>query len=64
MAIPEKAFADYVYLRNALPFLDEIEFDNLDLGKLKEIVERFPRTTQKLVNAFIVGFAQQGSYTR
>jgi predicted transcriptional regulator of viral defense system len=64
MAIPEKALADYVYLRNALPFPDEIEFDNLDLGKLKEIVQSFPGTTQKLVNAFIVEFTQQGSYTR
>jgi hypothetical protein len=59
MATPEKAFADYVYLRKALPFPDEIEFDNLATEKLQEILQGFPKTTQKLVDGFIATFAQQ-----
>lgn len=57
MATAEKAFADYVYFRKALPFPDEVEFDNLDVGKLGEIIQPFPKTTQKLVQGFIADFS-------
>ncbi|MHC1743175.1 MAG: hypothetical protein AB9873_09125 [Syntrophobacteraceae bacterium] len=58
MATAEKAFVDYLYLRKALPFPDEIELDNLDIGKLREIVQSFPKTTRKLVHGFIADFAE------
>lgn len=58
MATAEKAFADYVYLRKALPFPDEIEFDNLDLPRLRETLQPFPKTTRKLVSEFIAEFAE------
>lgn len=53
MATPEKAFIDYVYFRKALPFPDEVETDNLAVGKLRQMLRGFPKTTQKVVNGFI-----------
>lgn len=58
-ATAEKAFADYVYLRKALPFPDEIELDNLDIGKLQETLQPFPKTARKLVDGFIADVAKR-----
>ncbi|OIP89705.1 MAG: hypothetical protein AUK55_14035 [Syntrophobacteraceae bacterium CG2_30_61_12] len=59
MATAEKALADYVYLRKALPFPDEIELDHIDVAKLNEIMKPYPKTTRKLVHGFIAGFVKE-----
>jgi predicted transcriptional regulator of viral defense system len=52
MATPEKALVDTAYLRNHVPFSDELETSKLNLAELKQIVGLYPTTVQKRV-AFI-----------
>lgn len=55
MATPEKALIDTVYLRKYIPFPDELETYNLDMKELKKIVQRYPGSTQKLVERILQG---------
>ncbi len=53
MAIPEKALLDTVYLRNRIPFPDEIELENINLDILHEMLQPFPETVKKKLSKFI-----------
>ena len=46
-ATPEKALLDLLYLRGQIPFRDELELGDLDLEKLQEFSQKFPKTVQK-----------------
>ncbi len=47
MATPEKALLDLLYLRGQIPFSDELELGDLDLEKLHQFSQKFPKTVQK-----------------
>ena len=49
LAFPEKALLDTIYLRNSIPFRDELDIDLLDKERLARMAESFPATTQRLV---------------
>lgn len=53
MAKPEKALLDAIYLRRSIPFIDELELDNIDLTKLAGLSEKYPPGVQKTVEDFI-----------
>ena len=48
IALPEKALLDTIHLRKAVPFLDELEIDRLDLNRMMQWAESFPLPTRKL----------------
>jgi hypothetical protein len=47
MATPEKALLDLLYLRGQIPFRDELELGDLDVEKLQEFSQKFPKTVRK-----------------
>ena len=47
IATPEKALLDLLYLRGQIPFRDELELGDLDLEKLQQFSQKFPKTVQK-----------------
>ena len=49
IAAPEKALLDTVYLRGYIPFIDELELENLDIGQLMESSRLYPKSVQKKV---------------
>jgi len=49
MATPEKALLDTVYLRRRLPFAGELELGAVDMGKLLDMAEAFPRSVRERV---------------
>ena len=51
IAAPEKALLDVIYLRGQTPFAGELELENLDMKKLKELSKSYPVSVQKKVNA-------------
>lgn len=51
MAVPEKAMLDTIYLRGHIPFLGELELDNLDLTKLKDFSLLYPVSVQEKARA-------------
>lgn len=60
IALPEKAFLDWIYLsrQEGLPTpLDEINLQFLNHQKLKEFSERFPRTVQEVVKRVLLDHA-------
>jgi len=49
LASPEKALLDAVYLRGAIPFVDELEMDRLDLAKLAGMSVSYSAAVRKKV---------------
>ncbi len=49
LATAEKALLDAVYLRGYVPFIDELELENLDRRNLKESARLYPRSVQRKV---------------
>ena len=47
MAVPEKALLDTLYLRDHLPFIDELELSQLDMIRLKDFLKTYPASIQK-----------------
>jgi len=47
LATPEKALLDLLYLRDQIPFSDELEFGDLDVEKLRQFSKQFPKTVRK-----------------
>jgi len=47
LATPETALLDLLYLRGQIPFRDELELGDLDLEKLQEFSQKFPKTVRK-----------------
>jgi len=57
IALPEKALLDWIYLsrQEGLPTpLDEINFQFLNLQKIREFAKRFPRTVQEIVKEVVL----------
>jgi predicted transcriptional regulator of viral defense system len=52
IATSEKALLDTVYLRGYIPFMDELELENLNIEKLIESAKLFPKSVQKKVDIF------------
>ena len=49
LALPEKALLDCIYYRNTAPFEDELELEELDVKRLREMAQRFPVRVQQMV---------------
>ena len=47
LALPEKALLDVIYLRKHVPFIAELDLDNLDLRKLKDLSAFYPLFIQE-----------------
>ena len=52
LALPEKALLDCIYFRNAAPFEDELELEELDSKRLREMAQPFPVRVRKMVDKF------------
>lgn len=52
IATPEKAMLDTVYLRGYIPFMDELELENLNVKQLIKSAKLFPKSVQKKVEVF------------
>lgn len=48
LALPEKALLDYLYYRNALPFEDELELEEVDAGRMREMAQSFPARVREM----------------
>lgn len=46
IASPEKALLDTIYLRKHVPFPGELELENIDMTKLRQYSEMFPKTVR------------------
>ncbi len=53
IALPEKAILDTVYLRRKLPVADEINWEFVDLGKLRAFADKYPRTVRTYLRATV-----------
>ena len=53
LATAEKAILDTVYLRGKLPVVDEMNWEFVDLKKLKKSLDKYPRSVQRYVKAVI-----------
>lgn len=51
IATAEKALLDTLYLRSRIPFIGELELDNLNMTKLKQLSKVYPKAVQKRVDA-------------
>jgi len=49
LALPEKALLDCIYYRNAVPFADEMELEEIDTGRLRELAQPFPLRVRNMV---------------
>jgi predicted transcriptional regulator of viral defense system len=49
LAMPEKALLDCIYYRNAVPFRDELELEQLDAERLQEMALSFPVRVREMV---------------
>jgi len=54
LALPEKALLDCIYFRNTAPFEDELELEELDSKRLREMSKPFPARVRKMI-AKLVG---------
>jgi hypothetical protein len=50
IATPEKALLDTLYLRGHIPFIGELELNNLDLSKLKNLSKLYPLSVQRKIS--------------
>jgi len=53
LALPEKALLDTIYLRKAIPFRDELNFDILDRRKFDLMADFYPVQTRKLAHELL-----------
>jgi predicted transcriptional regulator of viral defense system len=53
IATPEKALLDTLYLRRHVPFIGELELDNLDMIKLMDLSKLYPMSVQKKVRVIV-----------
>lgn len=53
MALPEKALLDTIYLRQHIPFADELDLDNIQKDKLMSLSELFPAIVRKRLEAML-----------
>ena len=47
--MPEKALLDCIYYRNAAPFEDELDLEELDTGRLQKMAQSFPVRVREIV---------------
>lgn len=48
LAAPEKALLDCIYYRNIVPFEDELELELLDMNRLREMAQAFPKRVREM----------------
>jgi predicted transcriptional regulator of viral defense system len=53
MALQEKALLDTIYLRQHIPFADELDLDNIQKDKLMSLSELFPAIVRKRLEAML-----------
>ena len=53
MALPEKALLDTIYLRQHIPFADELDLDNIQKDKLMSLSALFPAIVRKRLEAML-----------
>jgi hypothetical protein len=53
LALPEKALLDCIYYRNTVPFADELELEELDTGRLREMAHPFPVRVRQVVEKLV-----------
>lgn len=53
LALPEKALLDCIYYRKAVPFADELELEELDTTRLREMAQPFPARVRKMVEKLL-----------
>ena len=53
MALPEKALLDTIYLRQHIPFADELDLDNIQKDKLMSLSDLFPAIVRKRLEAML-----------
>ncbi|GBD99096.1 hypothetical protein BMS3Abin07_01128 [bacterium BMS3Abin07] len=53
IASPEKALLDTVYLRKHAPFPGELELGNIDMNKLRDHSEMFPKIVKKKIKMLL-----------
>jgi hypothetical protein len=49
MAGPEKAILDTLYYRGNIPAPDELDFDEVDMGLLVKMSDKYPKTVRRFV---------------
>jgi len=59
IACPEKALIDCVNLRGAVPFADELQIENLNIDKLRELSLMYSRTVQDKTRLWIDRYASE-----
>ena len=53
MALQEKALLDTIYLRQHIPFADELDLDNIQKDKLMSLSDLFPAIVRKRLEAML-----------
>jgi hypothetical protein len=53
LALPEKALLDWFYYRKTAPFADELELEELDTLRLREMAQPFPVRVRKIVGKLV-----------
>lgn len=53
LATTEKAILDTVYLRGKLPVVDELNWDFVDLIKVKKLLDKYPRSVQRYMETVV-----------
>lgn len=53
LALPEKALLDCIYYRKTVPFADELEIEELDTTRLREMAQPFPARVRKMVEKLV-----------
>ncbi len=53
LALPEKALLDCIYYRKMAPFADELELEELDSGRLREMAQPFPVRVREMVEKLV-----------
>jgi hypothetical protein len=48
LALPEKALLDCIYYRKTVPFADEMELEELDAGRLREMARPSPLRVREM----------------
>ena len=53
LALPEKALLDCIYYRTTAPFADELELEELDTRRLREMAQPFPARVREMVEKLV-----------
>lgn len=53
LALPEKALLDCIYYRNTVPFADELEMEELNANRLRELAQPFPVRVRKMAEKLV-----------